>query len=36
VELYQRVHIKPYADFRRVDYVQVLTGHEAELRAQVP
>jgi rod shape-determining protein MreC len=35
VELYQRVHIQPYADFRRTDYVQVLTGHEAELRAQV-
>jgi rod shape-determining protein MreC len=35
VELYQRVHIKPYVDFRRVDYVQVLTGHEAQLRAQV-
>jgi rod shape-determining protein MreC len=35
VELYQRVHIQPYVDFRRVDYVQVMTGHEAELRAQV-
>ena len=25
VELYQRVHIKPFADLRRVDFVQVLT-----------
>jgi rod shape-determining protein MreC len=35
VQLYQRVHIKPFVDFRRIDYVQVLTGHAAELRAQV-
>jgi rod shape-determining protein MreC len=35
VQLYQRVHIKPFVDFRRIDYVQVLTGHEAQLRAQV-
>jgi rod shape-determining protein MreC len=25
VELYQRVHVKPFADLRRLDYVQVLT-----------
>jgi len=25
VDLYQRVHIKPFADLRRVDFVQVLT-----------
>jgi rod shape-determining protein MreC len=25
VELYQRVHIRPFADFRRIDIVQVLT-----------
>ena len=25
VELYQRVHLKPFADLRRLDYVQVLT-----------
>ena len=25
VELYQRVHIKPFADLRRFDFVQVLT-----------
>jgi rod shape-determining protein MreC len=25
VELYQRVHIKPFADLRRLDFVQVLT-----------
>ncbi len=26
VELYQRVHVKPFADLRRIDYVQVLTA----------
>jgi rod shape-determining protein MreC len=26
IETYQRVHIEPYVDFRRVDYVQVLTA----------
>jgi rod shape-determining protein MreC len=26
LELYQRVHIQPFADLRRMDYVQVLTG----------
>jgi rod shape-determining protein MreC len=26
VELYQRVHIKPFADLRRIDYMQVLTS----------
>ena len=35
VALYQHVHIQPYVDFRKVDYVQVMTGREAELRAQV-
>lgn len=25
VDLYQRVHLKPFADLRRIDYVQVLT-----------
>jgi rod shape-determining protein MreC len=25
VDLYQRVHIKPFADLRRIDIVQVLT-----------
>jgi rod shape-determining protein MreC len=28
-ETYQRVHIQPYVDFRRVDYVQVLTARPA-------
>ncbi len=38
VELYQRVHIKPFADLRRVDFVQVLTsrGRAATERAGVP
>jgi len=37
VELYQRVHMKPFADLRRIDFVQVLTakGTPAEA-AQVP
>ena len=26
IELYQRVHIKPFADLRRLDYMQVLTA----------
>ena len=26
VELYQRVHLKPFADLRRIDFVQVLTA----------
>ena len=29
VELYQRVHIKPFADLRNIDYVQVLTRKPA-------
>jgi rod shape-determining protein MreC len=38
VDLYQRVHIKPFADLRRVDYVQVLTrrGRAGETQAGVP
>ena len=35
LEQYQRVHIKPYADLRRMDYVQVLTGSAEQQRAQV-
>jgi rod shape-determining protein MreC len=37
IELYQRVHMKPFADLREVDFVQVLTakGTPAEA-AQVP
>ncbi len=26
IELYQRVHIRPFADLRRMDFVQVLTA----------
>ena len=38
VELYQRVHVKPFADVRRLDYVQVLTarGRPADQQAGVP
>jgi rod shape-determining protein MreC len=38
VELYQRVHIKPFADVRRIDFVQVLTsrGRPAAEQAGVP
>jgi rod shape-determining protein MreC len=36
VELYQRVHIKPFADLRQLDYVQVLTRRvSGQQRAQV-
>ncbi len=37
VELYQRVHVTPFADLRRIDYVQVLTakGRPAERQAGV-
>jgi rod shape-determining protein MreC len=35
LELYQRVHLQPYADLRRMDYVQVLTGSVEQQRAQV-
>jgi rod shape-determining protein MreC len=35
VELYQRVHIKPFADLRRIDFVQVLTQRPGT-QAQVP
>jgi rod shape-determining protein MreC len=33
VELYQRVHIRPFADLRRIDFVQVLT-RKPESQAQ--
>ena len=40
LEQYQRVHLKPFVDFRRVDFVQVLTGKGsgtgATQRAEVP
>jgi rod shape-determining protein MreC len=36
IELYQRVHIKPFADLRRLDFVQVLTRRpQAQQRAEV-
>jgi len=35
VELYQRVHLKPFADLRRIDFVQVLTKRPGA-RAGVP
>jgi len=35
LEQYQRVHIQPYADLRRMDYMQVLTGNAEQQRAQV-
>ena len=35
LEQYQRVHMQPYADLRRMNYVQVLTGNAEEQRAQV-
>jgi rod shape-determining protein MreC len=35
LELYQRVHIKPFADLRRMDFVQVLTANPTGQTAQV-
>jgi rod shape-determining protein MreC len=35
LEQYQRVHMRPYADLRRMNYVQVLTGNAQQQRAQV-
>jgi rod shape-determining protein MreC len=35
VELYQRVHIRPFADLRGIDFVQVLT-RRPELTAEAP
>ncbi len=37
VELYQRVHVEPFADLRRIDFVQVLTskGRPGEQQAEV-
>ena len=36
LELYQRVHVRPFADFRRMEFVQVLTSKPDTERAQVP
>jgi rod shape-determining protein MreC len=36
VELYQQVHVRPFADLRRIDYVQVLTSGAGGERAEVP
>lgn len=35
LELYQRVHLRPYADLRRLDLVQVLTDGPAGTRASI-
>lgn len=35
LEQYQRVHLRPFADLRRMDYVQVLTGRISNQTAQV-
>ena len=35
LELYQRVHLQPYAQLRRMDFVQVLVGSVNQQRAQV-
>lgn len=36
LDLDQRVHIKPYADLRRLEFVQVLTRRASGARAQLP
>jgi rod shape-determining protein MreC len=33
LETYQRVHVQPFADFRRIDFVQVLTGRPQTTQA---
>jgi rod shape-determining protein MreC len=35
IKLYQRVHVKPFADLRRLDYVQVLTKRPQTQSAEV-
>jgi rod shape-determining protein MreC len=35
LETYQRVHVQPFADFRRVDFVQVLTGRAETTQANI-
>ena len=35
-ELYQRVHVDPYADLRRIEYVEVLTGATPVQSAEAP
>jgi rod shape-determining protein MreC len=36
LNLYQRVHVRPFADLRRLDFVQVLTRPHATVVAQAP
>jgi len=36
LNLYQRVHVKPFADLRRLDFVQVLTRPNATVVAKAP
>jgi rod shape-determining protein MreC len=36
IELYQRVHVRPFADLKRLDIVQVLTKKPDSARAQLP
>jgi rod shape-determining protein MreC len=33
LETYQRVHVQPFADFRRIDFVQILTGRPQTTQA---
>ena len=33
-ELYQRVHLRPFADLRELDVVEVLTGRSAGSRTR--
>jgi rod shape-determining protein MreC len=36
LDIYQTLHIEPFADLKRMDYVQVLTAGHAGTRAEVP
>jgi rod shape-determining protein MreC len=35
-ELYQRVHLEPFADLKRMDFVQVLTRRGEEQQVALP
>ena len=35
LDLYQRVHLRPYAQLRELDFVQVLTGGSQSAGSQV-
>jgi rod shape-determining protein MreC len=36
LDVYERIHIEPFADFKRMEFVEVLTGHPKPGTEQVP